>query len=218
MDLTVETVQGPGRLVVAEATGAPSTVLLLGHGAGGGVEAFDLRALADVLPAAGVTVVRYSQPWREAGRKVAVSPPRLDEAWAPAVEAVATRWPSVPLVVGGRSAGARIACRWAATHEVMGVVALSFPLHPPGRPEASRVDELAGARAPLLVVQGESDPFGRPDEIREAIAAADHAGDRTLVEVPGARHGLEPHRVGDDPATRVAAIVDPVREFLTRVG
>lgn len=211
----MESVQGPGRLVIAEAASLKA-VLVLGHGAGGGVDAFDLEALAEALPGHGVAVARYSQPWREAGRKVAVAPPKLDEAWVPAIQAVADRWPDLPVYVGGRSAGARVACRWAAEHDVAGVVALSFPLHPPGKPEKSRIDELAAATAPVLIIQGESDPFGRPDEVRAAIAGTSQAGERQVVEVPGAVHELKPRRKSDDVEARVAAIVTPVLEFIAR--
>lgn len=215
-DIVVETEQGPGRLVVADAE-SPRAVLLLGHGAGGGVDAFDLGALAQALPGRGITVARYSQPWREAGRKVAVRPAKLDEAWAPAVAAVAERWPGVPLFVGGRSAGARVACRWAVEHDVAGVVALSFPLHPPGEPEASRIAELAGAVAPTLVVQGASDPFGGPDDVRAAIAGVGQAGERDVVEVAGATHEMKPRRKSDDVAARASAIVEPVVSFVNEV-
>lgn len=216
-DVEVTTPQGPGRLVLAEADDAVA-VLLLGHGAGGGVDAFDLEALAEALPGRGIHVVRYSQPWREAGRKVAVRPDKLDEAWGPAVGAVTERWPGLPLFVGGRSAGARVACRWAAAEQVAGVVALSFPLHPPGKPEKSRIDELAGANAPALVVQGESDPFGTPDDVLAAITATEQAGEREVVTVAGAVHELKPRRKSDDVAARAAAIVDPVAAFVLGVS
>ena len=186
--ITVETPRGRGRLVLDEPGGGPECVLLLGHGAGGGVDAFDLDLLARSLPAAGVTVVRYSQPWREAGRRVAESPSRLDEAWGPAVEVVTDTWAGIPLVVGGRSAGARVACRWAAEHDVAGVLALSFPLHPPGRPERTRIGELAAVAAPVLLLQGGSDPFGRPEELRAALAGTAQAGRRVLVEVAADAH------------------------------
>ena len=117
--------------------------LVLGHGAGGGIEARDLVALAKALPERGVTVVRVEQPWRVAGRKVAGPPATLDRAWLAVLEALAV---AGPLVVGGRSAGARVACRTAAQVGAAGCLALAFPLHPPGRPEKSRLDELLGGR------------------------------------------------------------------------
>ena len=115
----------------------------------------------------GVTVVRFEQPWRVAGGKVATPPPTLDAALVAAAEQLRTR---TPLVVGGRSAGARSAARTARSLGASGCLALSFPLHPPGRPEKSRLDELLGAGVPTLVVQGENDPFGRPEEFPDGVA------------------------------------------------
>lgn len=159
-------------------------VLVLGHGAGGGIEAPDLQALAAALPAHGVEVVLVEQPWRVAGKRIAPAPKTLDAAWVPVVEYVrgllsdptdqtsaadptdppsATAAP-VPLFVGGRSAGARVACRTGAATGAAGVLALSFPLHPPGKPEKSRAAELLGTDLPTLIVQGGADPFGAPPE------------------------------------------------------
>ncbi|MET7954088.1 alpha/beta family hydrolase [Streptomyces sp. NPDC005317] len=155
-------------------------VLAVGHGAGGGVEARDLQALAAVLPARRVTVALVEQPWRVAGKKLAPAPRTLDTGWRglwPALTA-----PGLPVVAGGRSAGARVACRTAEELGARAVLALSFPLHPPGKPEKSRADELLGAGVPTLVVQGGRDPFGRPDEFP--------SGGHGLVEVPYADHGF----------------------------
>ncbi|RLU99312.1 hydrolase [Streptomyces griseocarneus] len=170
-------------------------VLALGHGAGGGVEARDLQALAAALPAHGVTVALVEQPWRVAGKKVAPAPKTLDAAWT-------ALWPALarggqPVVVGGRSAGARVACRTAKELGAVGVLALSFPLHPPGRPEKSRADELTGTGLPTLVVQGARDPFGRPEEFP---AGTD------LVPVPDGDHGFAVPKkaaIGQDGALAV---------------
>lgn len=160
----------------------PGASVVLGHGAGGGVEARDLAALAAALPLLGHGVVLVEQPWAVAGRRVAGPPPQLDAAWTAVLEAL----PSLtdvahPLVVGGRSAGARVACRTAGAVGADLVLALAFPLHPPGRPERSRADELLGAGVPVLVVQGERDAFGRPDELPRGPQ---------VVAVPGADHGF----------------------------
>lgn len=182
-----------GRLHVSAATD-PVGVLVLGHGAGGGVDATDLEWLAADLPARGITVVRHEQPWRALGGKVAWPPARLDEGWAPAVREVARRWPDLPSVTGGRSAGARVACRGSATPglpPVAGVVTLAFPLHPPGRPEKSRADELLGVPVPVLAVVGERDPFGTPAELRAAVPAGWESTNRIVV-IPGAGHPLVP--------------------------
>ena len=185
--LTVATPQGPGRCFVDPAD-EPTALLALGHGAGGGVNAPDLELLARRLPVLGITVVRFEQPWRTAGRRVAGPPATLDEAWRAAVAELGGQpWAGGRLFVGGRSAGARVACRTALAVDAVGVVCLAFPLHLPGRPEKSRAAELLTAGVPRLVLQGGNDAFGRPAEIREAMGVA--PGIR-LVELPGADHGF----------------------------
>ena len=228
--IEVDTPLGPGRLVLDEAA-VPRAVLALGHGAGGGIEAFDLAALAATLPPLGISVARFEQPWRTAGRRVAGAAAGLDTAWRAALAVLIGRRPDLPLVVGGRSAGARVACRcWAPPAH--GVVALAFPLHPPGRPAASRVTELAGVAGPVLVVQGSRDPFGSAAELRAALAESRTGGPRDedvppgaaddpaangaieIVEVEGAVHALGPTRKADDPAVRARAITAPVARFV----
>ncbi len=163
MRIIIPTPVGEAAATVSPAPGRARALLALGHGAGGGIGAADLRALAAALPEHGITVALVEQPWRVAGRKVAPAPKTLDEGWLPVVARLTAEYP-LPLVVGGRSAGARVACRTAAASGAAGVLALAFPLHPPGRPERSRADELLGTDRPTLVVQGATDPFGRPDE------------------------------------------------------
>lgn len=171
-----ETPQGPARLV-AHRSKRPMASLLLSHGAGGGIDAPDLAALARALPGQGISVLLLEQPWRVAGRKIAGSPASLDVALRAVADQIR---PRTALVVGGRSAGARSAARCARDLGASGCLALSFPLHPPGKPEKSRVDELTGSRVPTLVIQGERDPFGRPEEFPDGtemavVPAADHA-------------------------------------------
>ena len=197
--LVVDTPDGPGELVIAEAA-SPVAALVLGHGAGGSEASWDLAFLARELPASGVSVARYRQPWLVAGRKVAGPPASLDRCWLPAVAAVRGLWDGVPLFVGGRSAGARCACRCFDAADA-GLVLLSFPLHPPGKPEKSRVSELAGAAGPALVLQGAADPFGTPSDLARALADVGYAGER-IVGVPGATHSLAPAK--SLPATRIA--------------
>jgi uncharacterized protein len=201
---TVATPQGDARLHVDRAK-RPVATLVLGHGAGGGVEARDLVALASTLPAQGVSVFRVEQPWRVAGRRVASSTRVLDEAWLAVVNSLR---PQTPLVVGGRSAGARVACRTARTLGASACLALAFPLHPPGRPDKSRLDELAGADVPTLVVQGDRDSFGAPEEF---------PSDVDLAVVPGADHAFATLKRGELTEDEAAGVlVEAVLEWITR--
>ncbi|WP_262055770.1 alpha/beta family hydrolase [Streptomyces sp. STR69] len=204
----VETDAGDARITWHPAEKA-RLVLAVSHGAGGGIEARDLQALATVLPAHGVTVALVEQPWRVAGKKVAPAPKTLDVGWRGIWPAVAK--PGLPVVSGGRSAGARVACRTATELGAAAVLALSFPLHPPGKPEKSRAGELLGAGVPTLVVQGGNDPFGKPAEFPE--------GDFELVEVPYGDHGFAvPKRaeIGQDRALEI--ITGRVVEWTRTVG
>ncbi|KAB2808932.1 alpha/beta family hydrolase [Pimelobacter simplex] len=207
----VPTELGEGRLVVRRAR-RPLATLLVSHGAGGGIEARDLAALAAQLPGQGITVARFEQPWRRAGRKVATPPPTLDVGLRAAAAALRVR---TPLVVGGRSAGARSACRTAVELGAAGCLALSFPLHPPGKPERSRLAELAGvaeAGVPTLVVQGERDPMGRPEEFPDPLP-----GGADLAVVPGADHGLAVPKKGplsEDEAMGI--VVESALEWIVR--
>ncbi|GGK17381.1 alpha/beta hydrolase [Pilimelia terevasa] len=176
--------------------GPARCLLVLGHGAGGGVAAPDLRAVTAAAAAAGAAVARVTQPYRVAGRRAPAPAGQLDEAWIAALAALPGLLdpaagaggapPAPPLVVGGRSSGARVACRTAAAVGAAGVVALAFPLHPPGRPERSRLDELAAVAVPALVVNGDRDPFGVPPPL---------PGVARVIR-PGERHDLR----GDPPA------------------
>ena len=210
------TAQGPGRLLVDHAE-RPQAVLLLGHGAGGGPQAADLALLARRLPPLGIIVVRVEQPWRLAGRRVAVRPPLLDEAWLELVGPGSVQpWDGLPVVSGGRSAGARVACRTAAATGVAGVVCLAFPLHLPGRPERSRAAELHAPTVPRLVLQGSRDGFGSTDEIR--AATADAPGVR-IVDLPGADHSFGlPRGSGFTPADLRERLVVEVAAFVAGVA
>lgn len=184
-------------------------VLAVSHGAGGGIEARDLRALAGVLPAHGVTVALVEQPWRVAGKKVAPAPRTLDAGWRGVWPTLAG--PGLPVIAGGRSAGARVACRTAAELGAAAVLALSFPLHPPGRPEKSRADELLGAGVPTLVVQGGNDPFGRPEEFPR--------GAYEIVEVPYGDHGFAvPKRADITEEEALEIVTDAVTKWSTSLG
>ncbi|PKV87751.1 alpha/beta family hydrolase [Streptomyces sp. TLI_146] len=183
-------------------------VLAVGHGAGGGVEARDLQAIAAALPAHRVTVALVEQPWRVAGKKVAPAPKTLDVGWRGVWPALAEA--GLPVVAGGRSAGARVACRTAAELGAHGVLALSFPLHPPGRPEKSRADELLGAGVPTLVVQGGNDPFGRPEEFPDG-----NDGNYALIEVPFGDHGFAvPKRASLGQEDALGIITEGVEQWV----
>ncbi len=180
----VDTPHGPARLTVHPAEHARG-VLLLGHGAGGGFGAPDLRAATAAALAAGLHVAQVDQPYRVAGRRAPAPAAQLDAAWLAVVAAIRAALPGLPLVVGGRSSGARVACRTASAAEAVAVLCLAFPVHPPGRPEKDRLAELAAPTVPVLVVQGERDPFGRPPPAsgREIVLLA---GDHSLkADLPG---------------------------------
>lgn len=150
--------------------------LVLGHGAGGGIQSPDLVGATQAARSAGVTVALVEQPYRVAGRRTPAPAKQLDAAWISVVSQLrAGPLDGVPILSGGRSAGARVACRTAAETDSVGVLCLAFPLHPPGRPEKSRLPELAAVKVPTLVVQGENDPFGIPPD----------GTNRTVVRVPG---------------------------------
>ncbi|MFE2290519.1 alpha/beta family hydrolase [Streptomyces sp. NPDC059452] len=205
----VTTDAGEARITWFPATTAPRLVLAASHGAGGGIEARDLKALAAALPGHGVTVALVEQPWRVAGKKVAPAPKTLDTGWRGLWPALAA--PGLPVVSGGRSAGARVACRTASELGAAAVLALSFPLHPPGRPEKSRADELLGTGVPTLVVQGGNDPFGRPEEFP--------SGPYELKEVPYGDHGFAvPKKSGLSEDQAMGVLTGAVTGWLTSLG
>ena len=175
--LTVATPVGEARAVV---TGDGPGLAAFGHGAGGGVGSADLTAVTGALVRAGWTVARVEQPYRVQGRRAPDRAPKLDAAWT-AVMTTLTDGRSGPLVVGGRSSGARVACRTALATGAVGVICLAFPLHPPGRPDASRAEELGCVGdVPLLVVQGERDAFGGPSEFPAGVEVVGVPGDHSL--------------------------------------
>ncbi|WP_067508046.1 alpha/beta family hydrolase [Actinoplanes sp. TFC3] len=155
----ITTPRGPAGVRVTEPAGRPVSLLVLGHGAGGGVDAPDLQAVQDAAVGAGVRVALVTQPYRMAGRRAPAPAGHLDEAWTVVVERL--RETGLPLIVGGRSSGARVACRTATALSATAVLALAFPMHPPGKPDRSRTGELPGS-LPTLVINGDRDPFGVP--------------------------------------------------------
>jgi predicted alpha/beta-hydrolase family hydrolase len=195
-----DTPHGPARVHLQPAP-RPRAALALGHGAGGSVSSPDLMVAARVALEEQVSVALVEQPYRVAGRKSQPQAGQLDTAWTAVVEHLANaELRDLPLIAGGRSAGARVACRTAASVGAIGVLCLAFPVHPPGAagvPEKSRLAELDAVTVPVLVVQGKSDPFGMPGP----------GPNRVVVEVPG-DHGLK---------TSLDAVADAIRAWLREV-
>jgi uncharacterized protein len=174
--IDVDTPHGPARAHL-HPVDDPRLAVVLGHGAGGGVAARDLVKATKAANEAGAGVTLIEQPYRVAGRRSPAPAHQLDAAWVATIEQLPID--GLPLITGGRSAGARVACRTAQETSAKGVLCLAFPLHPPGRPEKSRLDELEQVDVPTLVIQGKSDPFGMPPS----------GSDREIVAVPG-NHSL----------------------------
>ena len=177
--LEVETPHGVARVELHEQKGARGW-LVLGHGAGGGIGAGDLRAAAEGARGCGAGVALVEQPYRVAGRRSPPRAPQLDAAWSAVVTHLRTTLVGdARVVVGGRSSGARVACRTAPETRAAGVLCLAFPLIPPRRSAApSRLPELDAVLVPTLVVQGERDPFGIPPAaaLRRVVrVAGDHS-------------------------------------------
>jgi uncharacterized protein len=200
--LTIATPVGPA-VVELDADPGARRLLVIGHGAGGSIEAPDLLAVRTACLAAGISVARVIQPYRVAGKKATPPTGTLDQAWRAVIASLGRRKATAGLdfVYGGRSSGARVACRTAAdgaiTPRAVAVAALAFPLHPPGRPEKSRLPELAAVQVPVLVVQGVNDPFGMPPP----------APGRRVEQVPG-DHGLrrDTARIGGLVAGWISAL------------
>jgi predicted alpha/beta-hydrolase family hydrolase len=188
----------PVGLAWADVDPGDGPLLALGHGAGGSVDTPDLLAIRTAATAAGITIARITQPYRVEGKRAPAAAPRLDAAWLAVLAVLRERLQPRRVVVGGRSSGARVACRTATAVGADAVVALAFPLHPPGRPEKSRLAELELPDVPVLVVQGDRDAFGRPPA---------GPGRRILV-IEGADHGLK--KTTADIAT---AVIDFVRDL-----
>ncbi|MEE6271955.1 alpha/beta hydrolase family protein [Georgenia wangjunii] len=182
----VDTPHGPARIHL-DAPPRPRALLVLGHGAGGGVGATDLVATAEVASGTGFATVLVEQPYRVAGRRAPAPARQLDAAWCTVVAHLrAEVGDDVPLVAGGRSSGARVACRTAAATGALAVLCLAFPLNPP-KDRPSRLPELETVTVPTLVVQGTRDPFGMPPDGpgRKVVAVA---GDHSLrADLPGVR-------------------------------
>jgi predicted alpha/beta-hydrolase family hydrolase len=194
----ISTGAGPARVAV-DLPETASFLLALTHGAGGGVDSRDLLAVRDAAAGLGGLVVRVLQPYRVRGARAPGAPGPQDAAWLEIMAALREQWPGLPLVQGGRSNGARVACRTATAAGAVAVVALAFPLHPPGRPAQSRAGELRDAGVPVLVVNGERDPFGIP---------SGEDADQVVV-LPGETHSLSknPAAVGQTAKTWLSRVL-----------
>jgi predicted alpha/beta-hydrolase family hydrolase len=195
--IEIGTAAGPARAEVSGSAEA-AFLLVLTHGSGGGTGTADVLAAARAGRELGAAVALVTQPFRVRGARAPGPAPAQDAAWLEIIAALRAACPGVPLVQGGRSNGARVACRTAQAAGARAVLALAFPVHPPGRPDKSRRDELRGAGCPVLAVSGDRDPFGNP-------AAADAS---RVVILPGEGHML---------ARRPAAVADAVRGWLSEV-
>jgi uncharacterized protein len=181
----IMTGEGAARAEVDRPAGdEPAFLLVLTHGAAGSPDSADLLAVADAALGLGGAVARVTQPYRVKGRRAPGSPDRQDAAWAEVITALrAAAGVGLPLIQGGRSNGARVACRTALAVGARAVIALAFPLHPPGRPGQSRAAELAAAGTDVLVLNGDRDPFGIPEG----------SGRTRVVVLPGETHALSRH-------------------------
>jgi hypothetical protein len=195
----IVTSSGPA-LADLDQPGSPAFLLVLTHGSGGGVDASDLLAVRDAAVRLDGAVALVTQPYRLRGARAPGSAARQDAAWLEIISELRARYPGLPLVQGGRSNGARVACRTARAAGARAVVALAFPLHPPGRPDRSRAAELRDAGTEILVVNGDRDPFGVP-------GAAD-ASD--VVVMPG-----ETHALSRNPAAIAVVVQSWLREILS---
>lgn len=188
--LDLDTPHGPARVHLHGAN-EPRAALVLGHGAAGGVEAPDLVAATEAALSEGITVALVEQPYRVAGRRSPARAPQLDAAWIAVVEHLRTsELAGLPLITGGRSMGARVACRTVEETGAVAVLCLAFPLEPPrraGKPVQSRLSELYAVPVPTLVVQGERDRFGIPPATKR----------RSVITVPGDHSLRNPEAVAE---------------------
>ena len=201
----METSSGPARVTVDEPPGAPAFLLVLTHGSGGTPDTADILAVRDTGLAAGAVTALVTQPYVVRGARAPGSASKQDAAWSEIVAALARQYPGLPVIQGGRSNGARVVCRTAEAVGARGVIALAFPLHPPGQLDKSRAHELPAGGLPTLVLNGERDPFGIP----EGGGRMGGGGGLRVVVLPG-----ETHALSKNTAAIGAAVAGWLREVL----
>jgi uncharacterized protein len=185
----IVTSSGPGNVELGNPAGEPAFLAVLTHGAGGTPHTPDVLAVRDAALRLGAMTALVTQPYRVSGARAPGATAKQDAAWTEIIAALRSERSNLPLVQGGRSNGARVACRTARAVRASGVIALAFPLHPPGHPERSRAAELEAAGTPVLVLNGGRDPFGIPEEDDET----------RVVVLPGQAHALskDPSAIGE---------------------
>lgn len=199
IEIEIETAGGLARVTVREPPGDARCLLVLTHGSGGTPDSADVLAVRDAGLALGAVTALVTQPYVVRGARAPGSADKQDAAWTQIVAALRQRRPALPVIQGGRSNGARVVCRTAHAVSARGVIALAFPLHPPGHPERSRAIELPQAPMPTLVLNGDRDPFGIPEG----------GGDVRVIVLPGQTHALS-----KDPAAIGGAASEWIRGLL----
>ena len=217
--LTID-VEGQGRTtgLVYPSRGAPAHVtFVLAHGAGAGQQSAFITGFAQGLSERGLDVLTFNFLYTEQGRRVPDRTEKLDACYRAAVAAARRHFGTSAVFIGGKSMGGRIATHLAAAENaddlgIHGVVALGYPLHPPGKPQQLRAVHLARIRMPVLIVQGERDPFGTPDELRPVLAAV--SAEVTLHVVGNGDHSLAPSRRADAVASTYVEIQDVIVNWI----
>jgi predicted alpha/beta-hydrolase family hydrolase len=199
VETEIETAAGPARVAIDQPAGKPTCLLVLTHGAGGTPDSADVLAVAGAGLALGAVTALVTQPYVVRGARAPGSADMQDAAWTEIIAALRGQYPGLPVIQGGRSNGARVACRTAHAVGARGVIALAFPLHPPGHPERSRAAELPRQPMPTLVLNGARDPFGIPEG----------EGQIRVIVLPGQTHALS-----KDPASIGGAAGEWIRGLL----
>jgi predicted alpha/beta-hydrolase family hydrolase len=197
---------------------AGERLLILAHGAGADQRHPFLVEIAGLLAARDIDVLTFNFLYTEARRRAPDRPPLLEACWRTVIARARAAWPTLPLAIGGKSMGGRIATQVAAggVEGVRAVVLLGYPLHPPGKPAQLRVAHLPDVRLPMLFLQGARDPFGAPDELRPHLVAL--APLPKLLVVDGGDHSFAvPKRSGRTAAEVRAGLADAIAGWLRSV-